>query len=350
LKKKLSNFFIFLTPLGCDYRTFLNTDGNLKITIFLHDPPPNVRVRMCDAGAICRCFSPFKILFNSLTILSTNKLIFTIIFFLTTLPLSTLLIYQSIFTQQLTIQIRHLEALAHFASTQFEARHVWHESRDDAIFLIRIKALFSFPAYLISLIATLSAVHSSLSASHGITPTVNSTVNSFKPNIMRLFVTSIFVYAILFVFSSLPLFLTAITGSHLVVLIIGSGLEIYLMAVLSVGLVVSVAEEKFGWDAIKTGSGLMEGNRVCGLVLSGLFVWVSSLIRSRIGKMMDGEDSLMSFEDKLVMIVCYGFVVLWSYVIMTVYYCECRKRHPIKEPHLQLDDDAQDQETQLSVL
>ncbi|MCI89123.1 hypothetical protein A2U01_0110411, partial [Trifolium medium] len=53
---------------------------------------------------------------------------------------------------------------------------------------------------------------------------------------MRLFVTSIFVYAILFVFSSLPLFLNALTGSHLIVLIIGSGLEVYLMAVLSVGL------------------------------------------------------------------------------------------------------------------
>ncbi|PNY12185.1 hypothetical protein L195_g008811 [Trifolium pratense] len=305
---------------------------------------------MCDAATLCRFFTPFKILFNSLTILSTNKLIFTSIFLLTTLPLSTLLIYQSIFTQQLTIQIRHLEALAHFASTQFEARHVWHESRDDAIFLIRIKALFSFPAYFISLIATLSAVHSSLSAtSHGITPTVNSTINSFKPNIMRLFVTSIFVYAILFAFSSLPLFLTALTGSHLVVLVIGSGIEVYLMAVLSVGLVVSVAEERFGWDAIKTGSGLMEGNRFCGLVLSGLFVWVSSLIRSRmIGKLMDGEDSSMSFEDKLVIIVCYGFVILWSYVIMSVYYYECRKRHPIKEPHLQLDDD--DQENQLSVL
>ncbi|XP_003610224.3 uncharacterized protein [Medicago truncatula] len=164
---------------------------------------------------------------------------------------------------------------------------------------------------------------------------------------MRVFVTSIFVYFTLFVFSSLPFFLNALTGSHLLVLIFRSGLEVYLMAVLSVGLVVSVAEERFGWEAIKTGSDLMEGNRVCGFVLSGLFVWVSSLIRWRIEKSMDGEDSSMGFEEKVYVIVCYGFVVLLSYVIMTVYYSECRKRHPIKEFH-QVDDE--DQETQLSVL
>ncbi|CAK8564235.1 unnamed protein product [Lathyrus sativus] len=299
---------------------------------------------MFTAAAIWRCFSPFKILFNSLTILSTNKLLFTTLFIFTTLPLSTLTIYQSIFTQPLTSQIRHLEALAHFASTQFETRHVRHESRNDAVFLIRVKALFSIPSYIISLISTLSVVHSSLLASHNITPTIHSAVASFKPNLMRLFATSIFVYAILLAFSSLPLFLTALTGSksNNFVFLIGSGLEVYLMAVLSVGLVVSIAEERFGWDAIRVGSGLMEGNRVCGWILSGLFVWVSGLIGSRI----DGEDS---FEDKAVVIVCYGFVVLWSYVIMTVFYCECRKRHPIKEFH-QIEEGDEDQENQLSVL
>ncbi|KAL5066103.1 hypothetical protein RYX36_027840 [Vicia faba] len=296
---------------------------------------------MFTAATIWRCFSPFKILFTSLTLLSNNKLLFTTLFIFTILPLSTLTIHQSIFTQPLTSQIRHLEALSHFASTQFEARHVKHESRKDAVFLIRVKALFSFPSYIISLISTLSAVHSSLLAAHGITPTLHSAVASFKPNIMRLFVTSIFVYAILFVFSSLPLFSTAL-GSNTFVFFIGSGLEVYLMAVLGVGLVVSVAEERFGWDAIRTGSGLMEGNRVCGWVLSGFFMWVSSLIGSRI----DGEDS---FEDKAVVIVCYGLVVLWSYVIMTVFYCECRKRHSIREFH-QIDEEVQDQETQLSVL
>ncbi|RHN64808.1 hypothetical protein MtrunA17_Chr4g0073091 [Medicago truncatula] len=127
---------------------------------------------MCDAGAVWRCFTPFKILFNSLQILTTNKFLFTTIFLLTTLPLSILSIYQSIFTHQLTSQIRHLEALAHFASTHFEARHVWHESRDNAVFLIRIKALFSFPAYVFSCFHPLSSLPPPLTPpSHPLNPT-----------------------------------------------------------------------------------------------------------------------------------------------------------------------------------
>lgn len=109
------------------------------------------------------------------------------------------------------------------------------------------------------------------------------------------------------------------------------------MAVTSVALVVSVSEERFGWDAIRVGSGLMEGNRVCGWVLSGLFVLGSSLIGSKVERLMDGEDSI-GVEDKAVLIVSYGFMVLWSYVIMTVFYCHCRKQHPIKESQPDADE------------
>ncbi|TKY54629.1 Titin protein [Spatholobus suberectus] len=64
-------------------------------------------------------------------------------------------------------------------------------------------------------------------------------------------------------------------------------LEVYLMAVASVGIVVSVAEERTGWDAIWVGSALMEGNRACGWVLSGLFVFGSSLIGWKLERLMD---------------------------------------------------------------
>nr|KYP51409.1 hypothetical protein KK1_026690 [Cajanus cajan] len=79
---------------------------------------------------------------------------------LTTLPLSTLVISESISTHSLSSQIHHLEALARFAPTRFEARHVWHQSRHDALSLLRTRALFSLPSYLLSLAAALSAVAS----------------------------------------------------------------------------------------------------------------------------------------------------------------------------------------------
>lgn len=118
------------------------------------------------------------------------------------------------------------------------------------------------------------------------------------------------------------------------------------MAVMSVALVVSVAEERFGWDAIRVGSALMEGSRVRGWVLSGLFVLGSSLIGSKLEHLMDGQDSI-AVKDKAGLIVSYGLLVLWSYVVITVFYCDCRKRHPIREP--QPDDDDHPQQ-QLSVI
>ncbi|KAL4397694.1 hypothetical protein AHAS_Ahas01G0217500 [Arachis hypogaea] len=118
--------------------------------------------------------------------------------------------------------------------------------------------------------------------------------------------------------------------------------HIYLMAVLSLGLVVSVAEERFGWDAIRIGHGIMAGRRVCAWLLSGMFVAVSGLIRWKVDAVAaEGETGI---KEKAIVIVSYAFVVIWSYAIMTAFYSHCRKRHPIKEP---LPDHNPDQHLQL---
>ncbi|XP_027333676.1 uncharacterized protein LOC113848389 [Abrus precatorius] len=280
-----------------------------------------------EGGAWWCVFSPVKMIVESIKIIATNKVVFTSIMLLTTLPLSTLTISQSISTHNLSTQIHHLEALARYAPTRFEARHVWHESRNEALSLLRTKALFSIPSYLLSLAAALSSVHSTLLALHSKPPSLHSAAT-------RLFATTIFVYAILLTFSPLPRAFASLgpsTASRLLLLGISSALEVYLMAVMSLSLVVSVAEERFGWEAIRVGFGLMEGNRVCGWVLSGLFVFASSFIGWKVERLMDGED-WMGVEDKASVIVWYGVLVLWSYVIITLFYFHCRKRHPIREP------------------
>lgn len=114
------------------------------------------------------------------------------------------------------------------------------------------------------------------------------------------------------------------------------------MAVLGMGLVVSILEERFGWDAIFIGSDLMEGKRVCGWVLSGLMGLVTGLIGWKMeGLKMDGEDSAKETRWKAVMLlkgwetlglaVVYGVVMVWGYVVTTVFYCECRKQHVVWE-------------------
>ncbi|KAL2960965.1 hypothetical protein AAZX31_17G065900 [Glycine max] len=309
-------------------------------------------MKMTESGGVsgwwCDSLTPLKVIVESLRIMAWNKVMFASIMVLTTLPLSTLLISQSIYTHPLTSQIQHLEALARFTSTRFESRHVWQESRHEALSLLRIKALFSLPSYLLSLAAALAAVHSTLLSLHT-TPSLHSAAAAFRLHSARLLATTIFVYAILFAFSPLPRFLAFLSPSpaaRLLLLASASALEVYLMAVMSVALVVSVAEERFGWDAIRVGSALMEGSRVRGWVLSGLFVLGSSLIGSKLEHLMDGQDSI-AVKDKAGLIVSYGLLVLWSYVVITVFYCDCRKRHPIREP--QPDDDDHPQQ-QLSVI
>lgn len=109
------------------------------------------------------------------------------------------------------------------------------------------------------------------------------------------------------------------------------------MAVLSLGLVVSIAEDRFGWEAIRVGSCLMAGRRIAGWVLSGLLLLVSGAIAMDLERIIDDQDSLSStstamrvvdgVRNKVGLILLYGVVVLWSYIVNTVFYCECRKRH-----------------------
>lgn len=110
------------------------------------------------------------------------------------------------------------------------------------------------------------------------------------------------------------------------------------MAVMSLGLVVSIAEERFGWDAIRVGSGLMSGRRVSGWVLTGVFVLVTGFIARELEKVMNGQDPFgepsstvtrvaAGVGDKVGLIGLYGAVVLYGYVATTVFYWDCKRRH-----------------------
>ncbi|KAK4712914.1 hypothetical protein R3W88_018821 [Solanum pinnatisectum] len=127
---------------------------------------------------------------------------------------------------------------------------------------------------------------------------------------------------------------------RVVVEVIGSGLELHMMAVTSLALVVSANEGMYGFDAIRVGSGLMEGKRICGWVLSGLFVLFSGLVRGtmEMSMAMDGSDFrrvestvVINFLwDNVVRIFLYALIVQWSFVVTTVFYFNLKKRDSIK--------------------
>ncbi|XP_028773747.1 uncharacterized protein LOC114742764 [Neltuma alba] len=313
---------------------------------------------MCGGAKVRDVFwcsiSPFKILIDSLKIFLRNKRFFFSIFFFVSVPLSFLTFFLFISTYPLRAEIYHLEAVALVAPTRFEARHVWQESREDAIYLLRIKALFSIPCFVLSLFAAVAAVHATALSYNGKVPTLQSAATAFKQNWKRPTITAIFIYAILLALAPLQRIFALLAPTpelRLITLTLGSGVEVYLIAVLSLGLVVSISEERFGWEAIKVGSGLMEGRKFCGWVLSGLLVLVSGLIRGKMEVLMEGPITSSGFlsptstKGKMGIICAYGVAVVWSYVVTTVFYCECRRRHGVKEL-----EHEEDEETGISML
>ncbi|KAM6564909.1 hypothetical protein CsatB_024907 [Cannabis sativa] len=282
-----------------------------------------------------------KIFFQSIQIFLQNKQIFFSIFTLITLPLSALLFSLSLSSHPSKSRIYHLEYLASLASTQFEARHVWKDSREDAASIFRAKILFFPPCYALSLLAAISTVSSVNLAVNGKRPTLNSAVTAFKLTWKRPFVTSIVVYALLLAYVQIPRTLSAVFYSpapRLFILTVGSIVEVYLMAVMSLGMVVSIAEDNFGWDAIRVGSVIMSGRRVTGWVLSAVFVFVTGLIARDVEKLMNDQDPFgkptstvvivaRGVVDKVGLIGLYGVVMLWGYVVTTVFYCDCRRQY-----------------------
>ncbi|XP_054794553.1 uncharacterized protein LOC129300053 [Prosopis cineraria] len=300
-------------------------------------------------GLFWCCIFPLKIVFDSLKIFLRTKRLFFFIFFFVSVPLSFLIFSVFLSTCHLRYKIYHLEAVALLAPTRFEARHVWTESREDAIYLLRIKALFSVPCFLLSLVTAVASVHATVLSYNGKVPTLQSATAAVKQNWKRPSVTTIFIYAILLAFALLQRILAALTPwpqLRFILLAIGSGVEVYLMAVLSLGLVVSIAEERFGWEAIKVGSGLMAGRRFCGWVLSGLLLLVSGLIRGKMEELVEGPISSSEFlssmgaAGKMGIMCVYGAAVVWSYLVTTVFYFECKRRHGIRELEHEEDDET----------
>ncbi|KAI5401966.1 uncharacterized protein LOC127096498 [Lathyrus oleraceus] len=273
------------------------------------------------------------VVLEPLRVIHNNKLIFLYIASFTTLPLSFLLFTLSFTTHTLRYHIYHLEALATLTSTLMEARHVWHESRDNAVYLLRVRSLFFLLCFPLSLAAVLSSVHTTISSLQGKTVTVNSTVNAVKDNWKRPLVTAIFVYVVLLMFSPVPRVVASVfvsRESRFVVMAIGAGFEVYLMAVMGLGLVVSVAEERSGWNAITVGSGLMRGKRlVFGWLISVLFVMVSGFINRKMEGLLEGSN--LGVWDKTVLICSYGLTVVFSYVVTTVFYFDSRMPYAVRE-------------------
>lgn len=289
--------------------------------------------------------SCLKILWESFKILARNKRLFSLIYVLLALPLSFLNVSLSLSSYPIKSEIFRLEFVASRASTRFETRQFWRESREVAISLLHLKLIYLLPSYLFSLIAAVTLVVSTESSYIRRPTSLKTAFAAVKSTWTRPLVTSICIYAILLLYSSVPYTLAAVIGSsspglRFVIRLIGLGVELYIISVLGLGLVVSIVERRYGWDAIWIASRLMEGRRICGWVLSGLLAVMTGGIGWRLESLImetdiSAEESKRTGTEaegwkKAWLVGIYGVVVIWGFAVTTVFYCECRKRQDVR--------------------
>uniref|UniRef100_A0A7N0VH75 Transmembrane protein n=1 Tax=Kalanchoe fedtschenkoi TaxID=63787 RepID=A0A7N0VH75_KALFE len=288
---------------------------------------------------------------DSFRILLTNLKLFLFIFLLTSLPLASIIQVIAASTHSLQSQIRHLETLALYASTRFEARHVWQESRQDAISLIRFKAVFLLPFLCLSLVSAVAVCSSVVLGLAGKRPSLTAALTSVIVNWKRPLATSLVVYSIQLGFAAVLRVMEA-SGAGVVAAAVGAGVEVYVMAVMGLALVVSVNEDVVGWEAVVCAFGLMKGRRMVGWVLSGSILFMSSLVGWKMEGLMDEGEFfkeyspgrskimivMMSFGDELGLVLLLGLVVLWSYVVTAVFYCECRRNNVVSVSVVKSED------------
>ncbi|KAM7472850.1 hypothetical protein LguiA_011033 [Lonicera macranthoides] len=138
-------------------------------------------------------------------------------------------------------------------------------------------------------------------------PAVNAVASIVRLTWPRPLVTTIFVYIFILLYTQVSRTLVGHVSDpslRIGVLVIGLCVEVQLMTVTSMGLVVSMNEDRFGLDAIRIGSDLMKGSRVCGWVLSGLFIIVSGAIGWKVEQSMDGGRS-MDFISSIYIFLLY---------------------------------------------
>ncbi|CAN1223104.1 hypothetical protein LINGRAPRIM_LOCUS726 [Linum grandiflorum] len=295
---------------------------------------------------------PIRILIESLEIMSRNKRIFLWITLFLSCPLSFLLFSLNFSSFRLKSQILRLEFLATVAPTRYESRQVWKESREVFLSLLRIKLIHLVPANLLATLTAIVSVDSAAAVGGG--ATIGSAIAAVKPAWTRVLATSICMYAISWMYAGIPITMMAMAaaggdgGIRFGIWVVGLGVEVYLMAVLGMGLVVSVLEKKSGWEAIRVGFELMDGLRVCGWILSGLFAVATGLVgwRMELTAVDSGGDDVNGLAgeaaklvtctavegwERLALVGVYAVVVVWGFVVSTVYYKEVRKRHGIKD-------------------
>ncbi|KAK9715543.1 hypothetical protein RND81_06G172000 [Saponaria officinalis] len=305
-----------------------------------------------------KCIFPLiPIILDSLKIIFLdNLMLFIIIYIVAALPTSIIITNLSISAtpRRLKAYMMRLEWLSRVVPTLQETKNVWRTSQDELQSLLHFRMLHAFPMLVFSLVTVITTVTltslavnrktEELGMSMKKCPVFWAVFTALKVKWTWPFISCIINYFILIMWGHVLPILTTMVGYPVTIVVTGVGLvlEVYLMSLFSLSLVISVEEERVGLGFFSFGSGIMKGMRVCGWVLSAFILLCTNLIGREMVMIIDSQDleingnySNWTREMRIVnmmgLVFLLGWIVLWSNVVFTLFYYDCRERIVIRE-------------------
>ncbi|KAK1323735.1 hypothetical protein QJS10_CPA02g01419 [Acorus calamus] len=205
---------------------------------------------------------------------------------------------------------------------------------DDLQQLSGLQLAFMVPFFIISLYSLVTTVHSSATMYHDKFLTLGAMLSEIKWVWKRPIITMIYIGLFTFAYVFTVVFfmivsMVIIKGATEVALIVVMALlatlyYLHLLAVWTIGLVVSVIEEDcYGMDAIKKASELIKGRRLQGFAL----MIISSVVSSVVVAIVNHTPLSGLIARRVVkMTVAYLFKLL-VFVVFTVFYYDCKRSH-----------------------
>ncbi|XP_031484435.1 uncharacterized protein LOC116253642 [Nymphaea colorata] len=248
-----------------------------------------------------------------------------------------LLLFFSLSVVSLRKEISYKESLLPWLPGGVTALHVKGEIAGNVRHLLKYKAVYWLPTYVFSVMSTVTTIKLAASSNMCQKPKFRLAMAAVRETWWRLAITSLYVTVFREAYDQFArvagvMALGGLMRTTVGVVVAWGGLlilRVYIMVVLSMGMVVSVLEGRWGLEAVGIGWELVEERRLSGWILGGFQAalsygtgWWWCLSGDRIGC---GSTSSSSTGTELLLVgLLSAVMVVLSDVLNTIYYFDCK--------------------------
>ncbi|XP_031480632.1 uncharacterized protein LOC116250824 [Nymphaea colorata] len=280
-----------------------------------------------------------RILREAFKVPRKNGRIMSFVTFLTVLPLSLLILYHNVVLfpyAQRVVSKASLLPIDDPTSSEAAAGRAELLRALRSFFIVEI--LYGSAIGIVTLVALMATVYS-IAAIHGrkhltlraLSWRVATTWK--RPLITWLYVVLIVVaFMLIFLFSvgAVALMLRegiAMVAASVVLSILAVGFFIYFAAVFMLALAAAIVEENcYGMEALGKAEVLIKGRKIQGFLLV-LATSLCGVVIPWLWNLITATKLELRIGVQIVLVCLFSFVKLWTFIVFTLFYCECKRGH-----------------------